>query len=112
MEDVIYILKKNRDVSYVLALIFLKVYINHLSFSHGLRFYLAGSHKHVKQNLYYYIKHLRIGVSIFCHGIFLLYPFFPSIRRIIFFLVDRMYVIVSIDPLFLSISFPYILLFP
>jgi hypothetical protein len=35
-------------------------------------------------NLYYYIKHLRIGESIFCHGNFLLYPFYPSIRRIIF----------------------------
>jgi hypothetical protein len=35
-------------------------------------------------NLYYYIKHLRIGGSIFCHGKFLLYPFYPSIRRIIF----------------------------
>jgi hAT family C-terminal dimerisation region len=35
-------------------------------------------------NLYYYIKHLRIGGSIFCHGNFLLYPFYPSIRRIIF----------------------------
>ena len=36
------------------------------------------------KNLYYYIKHLRIGGSIFCHGKFLLYPFYPSIRRIIF----------------------------
>ena len=34
--------------------------------------------------LYYYIKHLRIGGSIFCHCKFLLYPFYPSIRRIIF----------------------------
>jgi hypothetical protein len=34
--------------------------------------------------LYYYIKHLRIGGSIFCHGNFLLYPFYPSIRRLIF----------------------------
>jgi hypothetical protein len=32
----------------------------------------------------YYIKHLRIGGFIFCHGNFLLYPFYPSIRRIIF----------------------------
>jgi hypothetical protein len=38
---------------------------------------------HVKY-LYYYIKHLRIGGSIFCHGNFLLYPFYPSIRRQIF----------------------------
>jgi hypothetical protein len=35
-------------------------------------------------NLYYYIKHLRIGGFIFCHCKFLLYPFYPSIRRIIF----------------------------
>jgi hypothetical protein len=35
-------------------------------------------------NLYYYIKHLRIGGFIFCHGNFLLYPFYPSIRWIIF----------------------------
>jgi hypothetical protein len=34
--------------------------------------------------LHYYIKHLRIGGSIFCHDNFLLYPFYPSIRRIIF----------------------------
>jgi hypothetical protein len=33
--------------------------------------------------LYYYIKQLRIGGSIFSHGIFLLYPFYPSIRQII-----------------------------
>jgi hypothetical protein len=33
--------------------------------------------------LYYYIKQLRIGGSIFYHGIFLLYSFYPSIRRII-----------------------------
>jgi hypothetical protein len=33
--------------------------------------------------LYYYIKHLRIGRSIFCHGNFLLY-LYPSIKRIIF----------------------------
>jgi hypothetical protein len=37
----------------------------------------------VYDNLYYYIKQLRIGGSIFCHDIFLLYPFYPSIRRII-----------------------------
>jgi hypothetical protein len=35
-------------------------------------------------NLYYYIKHLRIERSIFCHGNFLLYTFYLSIRRIIF----------------------------
>jgi hypothetical protein len=35
-------------------------------------------------NLYYYIKHLRIGGFIFCHSNFLLYPFYLSIRRIIF----------------------------
>jgi hypothetical protein len=34
--------------------------------------------------LYYYIKHLRIRESIFCHDNFLLYPFYLSIRRIIF----------------------------
>jgi hypothetical protein len=35
-------------------------------------------------NLYYYIKHLRIGEFIFYHGNFLLYPFYLSIRRLIF----------------------------
>jgi hypothetical protein len=35
-------------------------------------------------HLYYYIKHLRIEGSIFYHGKFLLYLFYPSIRRIIF----------------------------
>jgi hypothetical protein len=34
--------------------------------------------------LYYYIKHLRIEEFIFCHGNFLLYPFYSSIKRIIF----------------------------
>jgi hypothetical protein len=33
--------------------------------------------------LYYYINQLRIRGSIFCHGIFLLYPFYSSIRQII-----------------------------
>jgi hypothetical protein len=35
-------------------------------------------------NLYYYIKYLKIGRSIFYHGNFLSYPFYLSIRRIIF----------------------------
>jgi hypothetical protein len=34
--------------------------------------------------LYYYIKQLRIEGSICCHGIFLLYPFYLSIRWIIY----------------------------
>jgi hypothetical protein len=34
--------------------------------------------------LYYYIKQLKIEGFIFCHGIFLLYPFYPSIRWIIY----------------------------
>jgi hypothetical protein len=38
----------------------------------------------VKYYLYYYIKHLRIEGSIFCHGNFLLYLFYLSIRRLIF----------------------------
>jgi hypothetical protein len=29
--------------------------------------------------LYYYIKHLRIGVSIFCHGIFYYTHFIPQL---------------------------------
>jgi hypothetical protein len=38
---------------------------------------------YVRVYLYYYIKQLRIGWSIFCHDIFLLYLFYPSIRWII-----------------------------
>jgi hypothetical protein len=64
-----------------------------------------------KKNLYYYIKQLRIGEFIFCHDIFLLYPFYPSIRQIISIfgwsnVCDR----VHWSP-FLSISFSSILLF-
>jgi hypothetical protein len=60
--------------------------------------------------LYYYINHLRIGGSIFYHGNFLLYSFYPSIRRILFiFGWSRhwSYVIASIDPLFTSLIYYY-----
>jgi hypothetical protein len=52
--------------------------------------------------LYYYIKHLRIGGSIFCHGNFLLYLFYLSIRRIIFiFDWSNVYDRIHWSPLFL-----------
>jgi hypothetical protein len=62
--------------------------------------------------LYYYIKHLRIEGFIFCHDIFYYTHFIPQLDGCYLFLIDETYVIASIDPLFLSISFPYILLFP
>jgi hypothetical protein len=62
-------------------------------------------------NLYYYIKHLRIGGSIFCHDNFLLYSFYPSIRRIIFiFGWSNVYDRVHWSPFSLHF-FSYILLF-
>ena len=69
--------------------------------------------------LYYYIKHLRIGGSIFCHCKFLLYPFYPSIRRIIFIVgwsnvCDRVHwspLSLHFFPLYTIISIIFIFLF-